>query len=244
MRFFSKSRIYSVLSVVVMAVALASIQPAGLAAEETYKWRFGIYFPSIDSLEGQRATAFVKAVAKRSDNHLQIEVFPGGMLGYSSFTHHRVVGDGLLEMGTTMSAAMVEAPEWETLSHVLLFRTREDAQKAWRVALPDLEKAALRNFNSKVLGALIPEFDHMLSKVPLRSVNDWKGHKFRAWQKQLACWFDQMGATPMVIPYHETYTALATGVVKGNSGMLKAALDVKLYEVMDYVTTCRSSSPW
>jgi TRAP-type C4-dicarboxylate transport system substrate-binding protein len=232
---FSRSKAYFLLTVGAMVLVMASAHTA--TAAEEFKWRFGIYFPSIDSLEGQRATAFVDAVAKRSDNRLQIEVFPGGVLGYSSFTHHRVVGDGLLEMGTTMSAAMIEAPEWETLSHVLLFKTREDAQTAWRVALPDLEKAALRNFNSKVLGALIPEFDHMFSKVPLRSVDDWKGHKFRAWQKQLACWFDKMGATPMVIPYHETYTALATGVVEGNSGMLKSALDVKLYEVMEYVST-------
>lgn len=225
-----------------VVAALTVLPPApgfgqAQAAEKVFRWRYGIYFPSLDSLEGRQAVKFVKAVYERSGGRLLIDVFPGGMLGYSSFTHHRVVGDGLLEMGTTMSAAMVEAPEWETFSHVLLFRTRDDAQKAWGIALPTLEKAAQQKFNSKVLGALIPEFDHMLSKVPLRTVADWKGHKFRAWQKQLACWFKEMGATPMVIPYHEAYTALATGVVEGNSGMLKAALDVKLFEVMKYVST-------
>jgi len=220
-----------------MSLALASIPVGGLAADKTYKWRFGIYFPSATSLEGQQATAFAKAVAERSGNRLQIEVFPGGVLGFSSFTHHRAVGDGLLEMGTTMSAAMVEAPEWETLSHVMLFKTRDDVQKALRVAMPELQTAALKRFNSRVLGTMVPEFDHMLSKVPLRTADDWKGHKFRAWQKQLACWFQEMGATPMVIPYHEAYTALATGVVEGNSGGLRAAFDVKLYEVMKYLST-------
>lgn len=221
--------------VMAAAVVLLALAPVSAEAQKVFRWRFGIYFPTMDSLEGRQATKFVKAVYERSSGRLLIDVFPGGMLGYSSFTHHRVVGDGLLEMGTTMSAAMVEAPEWETLSHVFLFKTREDAKKAWSVALPTLEKASLGKFNSKVMGAIVPEFDYMLSKAPLRTVADWKGQKHRAWQKQLACWFTEMGATPMVIPYHETYTALATGVVVGNSGMLRAALDVKFNEVMKYV---------
>jgi TRAP-type C4-dicarboxylate transport system substrate-binding protein len=219
----------------VAALLMTAAQPA--LAQETFNWRFGIYFPSVDSLEGQHAQEFVTAVAERSDNRLQIEIFPGGLLGFSSFTHHRVVGDGLLEMGTTMSAAMVDAPEWETLSHALLFRNREEAQTAWDIARPELEAAAARDFNGKVLGATMAEFDHMLSKRPLPAVESWKGLKFRAWQKQLGCWFEQMGATPMVIPYHETYTALATGQVEGNSGGLQAAMDVKLHEVTDYVST-------
>lgn len=159
------------------------------------------------------------------------------MLGYSGFTHHRVVGDGLLEMGVTMSAACTESPVWEVFSHVLLYKTREDVEKAWDIAYPVLDKAALETFNAKLLGLYTPEFDHMFSKMPLPTVDAWKGQKFRAWQKYLAAWFEKMGATPMVIPYAETYTALATGQVKGNSGGIQAALDVKLYEVMDYVST-------
>lgn len=218
-------------------MALLMTAAPSFAAEETFNWRFGIYFPSVESLEGQHAQEFAKAVAERSDNRLQIEIFPGGMLGFSSFTHHRVVGDGLLEMGTTMSAAMVDAPEWETLSHSLLFRSLEEAQTAWDIARPELEAAAERDFHSKVLGVTMADFDHMLSSSPLPTVESWQGRKFRAWQKQLACWFEQMGATPMVIPFHEAYTALATGVVEGNSGGLQAAQDVKLYEVTDYVST-------
>ena len=219
------------------ALAPALAQSQTQETGKTFKWRFGIYFPSVGSLEGQKATAFASAVAAASNNRLQIQVYPGGMLGFSSFTHHRAVADGLLEMGTTMSAAMVEAPEWETLSHPLLFKTRDDVRKALDAAMPDLQATTSRRFGSRILGTMMPEFDHMLSKVPLKTADDWKGNKFRAWQKQLACWFEQMGATPMVIPFHETYTALATGVVAGNSGGLRAALDVKLYEVTKYLST-------
>jgi TRAP-type C4-dicarboxylate transport system substrate-binding protein len=217
--------------------ALMAVTATSADAADSFKWRFGIYFPSMESLEGQNAQAFADAVAQRSDNRLLIEIFPGGMLGFSSFTHHRVVGDGLLDMGTTMSAAMIDAPEFETLSHTLLFTSREDAQTAWEIALPDLEAAAERDFNSRILGATMAEFDHMLTRAPLPTAASWEGQKFRAWQKQLACWFQEMGATPMVIPYHEAYTAMATGVVAGNSGGLRAALDVKLNEVTDYVST-------
>ncbi len=220
-----------------MLSALPPTPASAQSSDQVFRWRYGIYFPSLNSLEGRNVTKFVKAVYERSKGRLLIDVFPGGMLGYSAFTHHRVVRDGLLEMGTTMSAAMIEAPEWETLSHVLLFRTREDAVKAWEIAFPELERAALEKFDVKLLGSLIPEFDHMFSKAPLPTIADWKGHKFRAWQKQLACWFEKMGATPMVIPYHEAYTALSTGQVEGNSGMLKAALDVKFHEVTKYVST-------
>lgn len=230
-----------VMAFATVAIAvLAVMQPVpalSQTSDKVYNWRFGIYFPSLSSLEGEHATKFVQAVRDRSNGRLLIKIFPGGMLGFSSFTHHRVVGDGLLEMGTTMSAAMIEAPEFEVLSQVLLFTTRDEAQKAFDMARPALEKASLAKFNSKLLGAIIPEFDHMFSKVPLATVADWKGRKFRTWHKQLACWFEEMGATPMSIPYHEAYIALSTGQVEGNSGMLKAALDVKFNEVMEYVSS-------
>ncbi len=225
------------IAVIGVLSVLPSTPASAQSSDQVFRWRYGIYFPTLNSLEGRHATMFVKAVYERSKGRLLIDVFPGGMLGYSSFTHHRVVRDGLLEMGTTMSAAMIEAPEWETLSHVLLFRTREDAVKAWEIAYPELERAAREKFGVKLLGSLIPEFDWMFSKAPLPTVAAWKGRKFRAWHKQLACWFEEMGATPMVIPYHEAYTALSTGQVEGNSGMFKAALDLKFHEVMEYVST-------
>lgn len=233
-----RNRLYALWLCLLCAGLLLAAGPArAQAGDKVFKWRFGIYFPSMGSLEGQRAAAFADAVAKASNNRLQIQVYPGGMLGFSSFTHHRAVADGLLEMGTTMSAAMVEAPEWETLSHPLLFKTRDDVSKALDAAMPDLQAVTSRRFGSRILGTMMPEFDHMLTKIPLKTADSWKGNKFRAWQKQLACWFEQMGATPMVIPFHETYTALATGVVAGNSGGLRAALDVKLYEVTKYLST-------
>ncbi|MDP7241980.1 MAG: TRAP transporter substrate-binding protein DctP [Rhodospirillales bacterium] len=225
------------IAVIGMLSVLPSTPASAQSSDQVFRWRYAIYFPSMTSLAGRHATMFAKAVYERTKGRLLIDVFPGGMLGYPAYFHHRVVRDGLLEMGTTMSAAMIEAPEWETLSHVLLFRTREDAVKAWEIALPELDRAALDTFNVKLLGTLIPEFDYMFSKAPMPTVADWKGRKFRAWHKQLACWFEQMGATPMVIPFHEAYTALSTGQVEGNSGMFKAALDLKFHEVMKFVST-------
>ena len=175
---------------------LAVMQPAPASAQSSdkvYNWRFGIYFPSLSSLEGQHATEFVQAVRDRSDGRLLIKIFPGGMLGFSSFTHHRVVGDGLLEMGTTMSAAMIEAPEFEALSHVLLFTTREEAQQAFDMARPALERASLAKFNSKLLGALVPEFDHMFSKVPLATVADWKLFNPKYFEVAFKAWYEELG---------------------------------------------------
>lgn len=212
-------------------------QAQSSAADQVFNWRFAIYFPTMDSVEAQKATAFVNAVAKESNNRLQIKIFPGGLLGFSSFTNHRAVADGVVEMGTTMSAAMVEAPEWETLSFPMLFKTRDHVKEALDVAAPDLHAATSRVYRSKVLGIMVPGFDHMMSKMPLRTVEDWKGKKFRSWQKQLACWFEQMGATPMIIPFGEAYTALATGVVSGNSNILRVGLESKFHEVMKYVST-------
>jgi TRAP-type C4-dicarboxylate transport system substrate-binding protein len=184
-----------------------------------------------------------KAISERSGDRLHIDVSPSGVLGYSGFTHHRVTGEGLLEMGETVSAAAIEVPAFGAFSHVWLFKNAEDAMKGWNAVKPELDQAAGK-FNTKVLAAMFRPLDVLhTTKRPFPTLESFKGAKIRSWHPLLSDWLKEAGAVPMVIPYAERYTSLATGVVEGNFASPVSQLDNKDYEACKYTHSWVGSVP-
>ncbi len=171
------------------------------------------------------------AIFERSGGRLLIDVYPVTALGYSGFTHHRVAGEGLIEMGEAISAAAREVGVFGVFSHVLLFENAEDSIIGWDIAKPLLDKGAA-SFNTKLLAAVMRPLDVIHStKKPFPTLDSMKGIKIRAWNDLIASWLTEIGAVPVVIPYAERYTALATGVVDANFASPVSQIDTKDYEV-------------
>jgi TRAP-type C4-dicarboxylate transport system substrate-binding protein len=233
------------LIVILVGFALAPSAKPAAAPEpaKTFHWRFAIYDPSLSTVAGLGHVKMAKAIFERSGGRLQIDVSPAGVLGYSGFVHHRVTGQGLLEMGETVSAAVIEVPAFGAFSHVWLFKNAEDALKGWNAVKPELDKAAA-TFNTKVLAAVFrpPDMLHT-TKRPFPTLESFKGAKIRSWHPLLSDWLKEVGAVPMVIPYAERYTSLATGVVEGNFASPVSQIDTKDYEVCKYTHTWLGSVP-
>jgi len=176
---------------------------------------------------------FAKNVFENSSGRLLIDIYLAGTLGYTGFEHHRVAGQGFLEIGETTTAAVTEEPVFGVFSQVSLYQSMSDIAKAWDFVIDDLDKAAAR-FNTKILFGVCKGYDQWNSTVPLPTVDSFKGVKIRAWNPILAAWIEAMGGEPMVIPYAERYTSLATGVVQANACAPISIIDTKDYEVTDY----------
>jgi len=176
---------------------------------------------------------FVKNVFENSNGRLLIDIYLAGTLGYSVFEHHRVTGEGFIEIGEGTSAAATEEPVFGVFSQVSLYQSRQDIDRAWEYVIGDLEKAAAK-FNTKILWGVCKGYDQWNSTVALPTVDSFKGVKMRAWNPVLASWIEAMGGTPLVIPYAERYTSLATGVVQANACAPLSIIDTKDFEVTDY----------
>lgn len=220
---------------------IASIVAVGCAApapepEKTFRWRFAMYNPAFESAHGRAYQLFAKDVFETTNGRLLIDIYPAGTLGYSGFTHHQVVGDGLLEIGDTTAAAVKEQPYFEIFGQVMLFLSMEDGMKAWWAAMDaGLQDKAAARFNTKVLIATCKPNDILHSTTgPFPTVDSLKGAKIRAWSALISMWLDEIGALPLVVPYAERYTALATGIVEGNFASPESQVDTKDYEVCPY----------
>lgn len=74
----------------------------------------------------------------------------------------------------------------------------------------------------------------MISKKPIRSIEDFKGFKVRS-SGAIADMLKDLGASPVLIPGEEIYLALQTGVIHGaHWGAASGALTMKFCEVAKY----------
>lgn len=223
----------------VAALLLAGAAPSGAtgkapAAGKAERWRFAIYDPTLESILGRVWTAFAKSVGERTGGRLTIEVHPAGALGYSGFTHHQVVGDGLIEMGETIVAGALEIKPFSVFAHMMLFENEVQAGQAWDAAKDLLEKAGAR-INARPVAALPRPPDFLnTTRRPFDKLETFKGARLRSWNAIMSDWLRRVGAEPVAIPYAERYTALSQGVVEGNFASPITQLDTKDYEVTRY----------
>lgn len=221
-----------IISILVMMLASIPVLNESFAEEQQFKWRMRTYSP-FTVYEAKRSIEFAEKVNKRTNGKLKIEVYPPGTFGYSGFEMHRVVGDGLLEMGTMISTGVTEVEILEVFSHFVIDNPVQ-AQKAWDISKNEINMEIEKNLGVHTLGAYTGASVGWISKVKIEKFDDFKGKKLRAWNPLLTEWVKRVGGSPLVIPYNELYTSLAAGIIQGNASGAKIALNLKLNEVCDY----------
>jgi len=157
----------------------------------------------------------------------------GGTLGYSGLEHHQVCGEGLVEIGELVMAAVTDDPVFDVFAQPSFYKNTEDIRRGLEIARPTINKAAA-DFNTEILYWSCKSIDMWNSTLPLPTVDSFKGVTMRAWNPTLGDLIAALGATPVVIPYAEKYTALATGVVQANACAPMGLIETKDYEVAKY----------
>lgn len=230
------SRLAAIAGLVLVAgfVLGGAVGAPAAASDAPQRWRFAIYDPTLESILGRVWTGFAKAVAERTGGRLVIEVYPSGALGYSGFTHHQVVGEGLLEMGEGVTAGALNIGPFAVFAHMMLFADEVQAGAAWDASRDLLEQAAAR-INAKPVAAFPrpPDLLHT-TRRPFATLDAFRGARIRSWNPIMSDWLRRVGAEPVAIPYAERYTALSQGVVEGNFASPITQLDTKDYEVARY----------
>jgi TRAP-type C4-dicarboxylate transport system substrate-binding protein len=111
--------------------------------------------------------------------------------------------------------------------------------KAWREAgIREKIDAHYQKFGLKLvaLGQTPPRSAlHIMLRQPLGASGDLQGRKIRGTQTYNGV-FQLLGASPVVLPASEIYTALEKGVVDGAGWPVIGMLDYRWYEVAKYIT--------
>lgn len=215
----------------------------GLAVAGPAKVKLGHVAPPFHGLS-KGADAFATYVKEKTNGKIDISTFPSGQLGGERSMSEQVQG-GTLEIATITTAVLQNfVPECAIIDMPFIFPDRMTAYAA--LDDPELKKKIFSYFPKKGFIAIgwgeneIKDFTN--NKRPVRTPEDIKGIKVRVMNSPVYIdTFKQLGASPVAIPFPETYNALQTGVVDAQANPILTSILMKFTEVTKYATLTNHS---
>ena len=219
--------------VTTMCVALISTSALG-AETAPIKLTFSIFFPPTHG-QTKAAMDWAKEIEKRTDNKVQITVFPGGTLTNAKQCYSGVV-KGISDLGFSLFA--YTAGRFPVMAAVDLPMGYPNGKVASRVA-----HEFVKTFNPKELDDVKVLYLHahgpglLHTKKPITKLEDLKGMKIRSTGLSAKV-VEALGGVPVAMPQGGTYEALQKGVVEGTFGPIEVLKGWKQAEVVKYTTEC------
>jgi TRAP-type transport system periplasmic protein len=223
--------------------ALGSTALSGLAtpfaiAQETIKIRFA---HSLSTSEPAHLAAefFAKNVAARTNNRVQIQVFPGEQLGPGKEVNE-MIRQGANVMNITDAGYLADfVPDMGVLIGPYLIKQPADYEKLlasdWYKGVDKKLEAA--GFKMIMVNGLFGQ-RHIISDKAIRKPEDMAGMTVRVPPNSM--WietFKAMGARPTTVQWSEVYNALQQNVVAGAEAPLGSLWGSKLHETRKIIST-------
>lgn len=216
--------------------ALAMI--SGLAASAQASVKFGHVAPPFHG-QSKGVDAFAAYVKEKTDGRIDIATFPSGQLGGERSMAEQVQS-GTLQIAAVTTAVMQNfVPQAAIIDMPFIFPNRATAYAT--LDDEELQKKFFSYFPKKGFIAIgwteneIRDFTN--NKRPIRKPEDVKGLKVRVMNSPIYLdTFKQLGASPVGIPFPETYNALQAGVIDAQENPILTTVLMKFTEVTKHVT--------
>ncbi|WP_217909530.1 DctP family TRAP transporter solute-binding subunit [Desulfosediminicola flagellatus] len=216
--------------------ALAMI--SGLAATAQASVKFGHVAPPFHG-QSKGVDAFAAYVKEKTDGRIDIATFPAGQLGGERSMAEQVQS-GTLQIAAVTTAVMQNfVPQAAIIDMPFIFPNRATAYAT--LDDEELQEKFFSYFPKKGFIAIgwteneIRDFTN--NKRPIHKPEDIKGLKVRVMNSPIYLdTFKQLGASPVGIPFPETYNALQAGVIDAQENPILTTVLMKFTEVTKYVT--------
>jgi TRAP-type C4-dicarboxylate transport system substrate-binding protein len=206
------------------------------AAAADYTMKIG--FPTIHDPNHDWANWYKAALEKATNGRIEVKIFPASQLGPIP-REIEGVQLGTIEAFITPTDFYVGLePRYGVFSIPTLFRDMKNA--ADTLADPELNKEILGLAEDKGLvgvGVYVASAADYLAKTPLRSIDDFKGKKFRI--NATAAERERMrllGAAAIPMPLTEVVPGLERGVVDGTQSTVSVFVNFKFYDIAKVLT--------
>ncbi|WP_340238482.1 TRAP transporter substrate-binding protein DctP [Sulfitobacter pontiacus] len=187
---------------------------------------------------------FEELVGEKYDGDVTFDLRLNGELGvesdYVTFLNQGVAIDYTILAPSNMAKF---APSIPLMDMPFLFRDLDhwNAVLSSDVLVP-LEDELLEKADIKIVGYTGGGTRNLLSKNPVVTFDDLKGHKMRVMGAPIqAQIFQALTAAPSAIAYNEVYNAIQTGVIAGFENEAASIQNLKFYEVAPNLTLTRHS---
>jgi TRAP-type mannitol/chloroaromatic compound transport system substrate-binding protein len=196
-------------------VALPAIAaPAVVHAQAPIKWRVQCFWSSSE-VTYKAFEQLCAGIGKLTQGRLTIEPFSGGAVT-GVFESLDAVSAGVLQAQSSWPGYWTgKEPALSILGDLAFAYTDPMQMATWyyeRGGLALLQEAYAK-FNTHVVGVTWWGAESLVSKKPLNTIADFKGVKIRSPQGLTADIFTKIGASPVILPGGEVYSALDKGVV-------------------------------
>lgn len=182
----------------------------------------------------------VQRVNERSNGSIKLELYTGGSLfiGKDGMEQVRMGSNMILVDGVNFLGDVV--PDYNAVTGPFLYKTFDEY---FKVVDSDIVKELNEKAEEQGIKVLnlkwVFGFRSMETNKPIEKPEDMKGLKIRVPTSQLYTYtLEAMGASPVSMPYPDTYAALQQGVIDGVEGSIMSYYGTKQYEnVKDYSYT-------
>ena len=219
-----------VLSIIALVMVFSFFTPVAIAAPIKLSYA---NFPPAPTFPCVQMERWKKEVEKRTNGKVVVNTFPGGtLLGAKNMMDGVIAGQadiGNLCMAYQPGRFIVTNATSLPLGITNAHQGSLVLWEVWKKYQPEAFAKV------KVLAMFTTAPTNIMSKVPVRTLEDLKGLDLRASggaAQILAAW----GANPVGMPMPATVEALQKGVVKGLFSSLEAMKDFKFAETCKYVT--------
>lgn len=174
-------------------------------------------------------------VEKATKGAYKIEIFPNMQLGGEVEMIKQVL-TGTLDITAPSNAPLTNfVPELKIFDMPFLFRDEAHMLKVLRgPVLEEINKIVAKR-GIRLLGVYNVGVRHIMTKKPVKSIDDLKGLKIRTMQsKYHMAAFGAFGANATPLNYAELYSSLQSGVVDGAEAANTNYVEKKFYEVAPY----------
>lgn len=180
-----------------------------------------------------------KAIKEQTNGQVDIQIFPASQLGTDADMLAQLRSGGIDYFGQTglILASLVPVAAINGIGFAF-----PDYTKVWAAMDGALGKHVINAFAKANLIAFDKMWDNGFREIlsvskPIRSPEDLKGFKIRVPPSPLwTAMFKSLGASPVSIPWGETYSAMQTKVADGLENPLAGIYFAKMHEVGKYVS--------
>ena len=233
-----KSLIFLSVFVLITGLTVGGGKPETASAQQKYTLRISTVISTSDPIY-KGYTMFAENIRKRTNGAIQATVYPDAQLGQDEDLMEQALLGADVAFNTDAGRLGVRVKEMGIVLAPYLFENPAQARKflvsdlfkSWQKRLEDSHNLTLLALNYYVGGR------NFVTKKPIKTPEDLKGLRIRTpgapvWQESIRA----LGATPVALPWIETYPALQQGVIDGAEAQHPATFGSKLFEVAKHIS--------
>ena len=224
----------------ILLCVLLMVSMLSMSVQAVVELKLGSKMPP-ESIEGKAFQYFADLVKEKSDGEVVVYVYPSEQLG-KGLTQIDNVISGNQDMFVDGSGFLARFEKDFRITDIpYLFRDFEHFQKVMTGPIGQrmeetLLKKGMRILNTKRNFVRGP-YRVLVSKEPVKTLEDLQGLRLRTYESDLymKIW-KEIGASPIIIPWSETYMALKQNTVEAVTSPLSLVYTMRFTEVAPYVT--------